>query len=67
MATYLVTREDAAEGEKPKMVEARNQAAAVAHVARSTFKATAISTPEAVKWAQQGVELEDPKAEDDAE
>lgn len=63
MATYLVTREGAVEGEKPRMVEARTQASAVAHVARTEYKAEPISTKQAVDWAKRGVDLEDPKDE----
>lgn len=62
MATYIVTREGAPEDEKPRMVEARNQAAAIAHVARSSYAAMPISTKTAVELSKQGVELEDPKA-----
>lgn len=63
MATYLVTQEGAAEGTKPRMVEARTKTAAIAHVARTSFGALPISTKEAVNWAKQGVELEDANAE----
>lgn len=61
MATYLVTRNDAAEGELPRMVEARTQASAIAHVARTQFTAEPISTKAAVNWSKKGVEHEDPK------
>ena len=64
MATYLVSRKDAVEGEKPRMVEARTAASAIAHVARGSFDAKPLSTPEAVRWAKEGVDLEDPKAEE---
>lgn len=67
MAVYVVTREGAPEDEKPRMVEARNQAAAIAHVARSSYAAMPISTATAVKLSKEGVELEDPKAVDGAE
>ena len=63
MATYIVTREGAAEDELPRMVEARNQAAAIAHVARSSYTAMPISTKQAVDFSKRGVDLEDPKAE----
>lgn len=64
MATYIVTREGAPEDEKPRMVEARTQASAIAHVARTQFTALPISTKEAVSWAKKGVDLEDPKDEE---
>ena len=65
MAVYLVTREGAAEGEKPRIVEARTKTQAIGHVARNTFAAEPISTKAAMSWAKEGVELEDasPEAE----
>lgn len=58
MATYLVGRKDAAKGEKPRMVEARTQASAIAHVARTSYSATPLTTKEAVAWTKEGVEFE---------
>jgi hypothetical protein len=65
IAVYLVTREDAAEGEKPRLVEARTKVAAIAHVARTSFAAETVSTKAAMAWAKEGVELEEasPEAE----
>lgn len=63
MAVYLVTREGAAEGEKPRMVEARTKAQAIAHVARSSFGAEVLSTKAAVGWTKEGVEIEEAGAE----
>lgn len=59
MAVYLVTREGAEEGEKPRMVDARYKASAINHVAGSMFSATPLSTREALTWAKQGIELEE--------
>jgi hypothetical protein len=64
MAVYLVTREGSAEGEKPRMVEARTKTSAIAHVARSTFAAEPISTKTAVGWSKQGVEIEEAGSEE---
>lgn len=64
MACYLITREGAVEGEKPRIVEARTKVAAIAHVARSSFAAETISTKAAMTWAKEGVELEEAGADD---
>ena len=64
MAVFLVTRENAAEGEKPRMIEARTGVSAVAYAARSTFKASSLTTKEALQWAKKGIELEEPNAEE---
>lgn len=58
MACYLVTRENAAEGEKPRIVEARTKAQAVGFVARDSYAAVPISTKAAMAYAKEGVELE---------
>lgn len=63
MAVYLVTREGAEEGEKPRMIEARTKPAAIAFAARSSFGAEPLTTKEAVTWAQQGVEIEEANPE----
>lgn len=63
MAVYIVTQEGAADGTKPRMVEARTKTAAIAHVARTSFAAEPISTKEAVNWSKQGVEIEEAGAE----
>lgn len=63
MATYLVTREGAVEGEKPRMVEARTKASAISHVARDTFAAEPISLKSAIGWTKEGVELEEANAD----
>lgn len=55
MAIYLVTREGAEDGEKPRIIEARTKTAAIAYAARSTFGAEPLSTKEAMTWAKQGV------------
>ncbi len=65
MAVYLVTRENAEEGEKPRMVEARTKVAAIAHVARTSFGAEPISTKAAVGWSKEGVDIEEASATDD--
>jgi len=59
MAIYLVGRADAAKGEKPRMVEARTAASAIAHVARNSFSAVPLSTKEAIAYTKQGVDLEE--------
>lgn len=59
MAIYLVTRKDAPEGEKPRMIEARTKPAAIAFAARSSFGAEPLTTKEALSWAKQGIELEE--------
>lgn len=58
MAVYLVGREGATEEEKPRIVEARTAASAIAHVAKKTFAAQVISTKVAMTYAAQGIELE---------
>ena len=65
MATYLVTREGADDGEKPRIVEARTKQSAIGHVARTSYNAEPISTKAAMAWAKEGVELEEanPEAE----
>lgn len=65
MAVYLVGRKDAPKGEKPRMVEARTQASAIAHVARTSYSALALTTKEAVGWSKEGIDLET-AGEDDA-
>ena len=63
MATYLITREGAPEGEKPRIVEARTKQSAIGHVARNSFNAEPISTKAAMAWAKEGVELEEANPE----
>lgn len=63
MAVYLVTREGAAEGEKPRLVDARTKTQAIGHVARSSFAAEPVSTKTAMGWAKEGVELEEANPE----
>lgn len=64
MAVYLVTRDGAAEGEKPRMVEARTAASAIAFVARDTFGAEPLSLKQAVAFTKEGIEIEEVKADD---
>lgn len=63
MATYLVTREGAPEGEKPRLVDARTKTAAIAHVARTSYNAEPVGLKTALAWSKQGVELEEAKAD----
>lgn len=63
MAVYLVGRKDAPEDEKPRIVEARTQASAIAHVARSSYSAVPLSTKEAMGWAAKGIVCETPGEE----
>lgn len=65
MAVYLITREGAAEGEKPRIVEARTKVSAIAHVAKTSFAAETISTKAAMAWAKEGVELEEAGADEE--
>jgi len=58
MTAYIVTREGAVEGEKPRLVEARTRVAAIGHVARTSFGAEPVSMKEAMQWAKEGVEME---------
>lgn len=53
MAVYLVTREGAPDGEKPRLIEARTGVAAIAFAARSSYGAQALSTKEALKWSRE--------------
>jgi hypothetical protein len=59
MAIYLVTRDNAPAGEKPRMIEARTRIAAIAFAARSSFGAEPLSTKQALSWSKQGIELEE--------
>lgn len=67
MATYLVTQEGSPQGTKPRMVEARTKASAIAHVARTSFDAVPLSMKEAINWTKEGVDLEEAGAEDQSE
>lgn len=58
MAIYIVGREGADEGEKPRMIEARTAASAVAHAARTAYSAVAISAKQTIAYTKQGIELE---------
>jgi hypothetical protein len=58
MAVYLVGREGADKSEKPRIVEARTQASAIAHVARTSYSAIPLTTKEAMSWAKQGIDCE---------
>lgn len=58
MTTFLVTREGAADGEKPRMVEARSKAQAIGFVARKSLTAEPVSMKAAISWTKEGVELE---------
>lgn len=58
MAVYLVGREGAGEEEKPRIVEARTQASAIAHVARTSYSAVPLTTKEAMAWAKKGIDCE---------
>ena len=58
MAVYLVGREGATKNEKPRMVEARTAASAIAHVARNSFSAVPLGIKEALAYSKQGVDLE---------
>jgi len=62
MAIFKVTRADAAEGEKPRMIEAANAGKAISFAAASTFSAEKVTTKEALSLSQDGVKLEDASA-----
>ena len=64
MALYLVTRKDAAEDEKPRLIEAKTNKGAIAFVVGDMFAASAVDTKTAYAFGAQGVEIEDASAED---